>query len=123
MKILIYISGISAVILLIIRVLGLYIPALNINILLFTGIGLLVFIFIPMIVYYNRKQDQKIAEIIKSHKEKTSSKPGSKKDAKTKAKGWNMNNSPFRERRSGLNWGGGNIHAANAKRGSRRKFL
>jgi len=31
--------------------------------------------------------------------------------------------SDYRERKSGLNWGGGNVHAANASRGSRRKFM
>lgn len=31
--------------------------------------------------------------------------------------------SEYRERKSGLNWGGGNVHAANASRGSRRKFM
>jgi len=29
----------------------------------------------------------------------------------------------FRDRKSGLNWGGGNIKASEAKRGTKRKFL
>lgn len=31
--------------------------------------------------------------------------------------------SEYRERKAGLNWGGGNVHAANASRGSRRRFM
>jgi uncharacterized membrane protein len=31
--------------------------------------------------------------------------------------------SEYRERKSSLRWGGGNVHAANASRGSRRKFM
>ena len=42
---------------------------------------------------------------------------------KENPKGWGMNNSPFRERKAGLNWGGGNVHAANAKRNKGRGFL
>jgi hypothetical protein len=29
----------------------------------------------------------------------------------------------YKNRRSGLRWGGGNIHASNAERGTRKKFL
>ena len=38
-------------------------------------------------------------------------------------KGWDMNNSPFRARKSNATWGGGNIHGSVAKRGSRKPFL
>jgi len=38
-------------------------------------------------------------------------------------KGWGMNNSPFRKRKSGLTWGGGNIHASEASRKTRKSFL
>ena len=123
MKILIYTSGIFAVIFLLPGLLGFFIQALNTDILLYTGIGLLVFVFIPMVIFFHRRQNQKIDRIIKSYKGKSATKQGNKKNGETKAKGWSMNNSPFRERRSGLTWGGGNVHAANAKRGSRRKFL
>lgn len=40
-----------------------------------------------------------------------------------KVKGWDMNTSPFRDRKSGLRWEGGNIKGVNAKRASRRRFL
>jgi hypothetical protein len=29
----------------------------------------------------------------------------------------------YKNRKSGLRWGGGNVHASNAERGSRKKFL
>ena len=40
-----------------------------------------------------------------------------------KIKGWSMNSSPFRERKSGASWGGGNIHGAVPKRENRKKFF
>ena len=43
-------------------------------------------------------------------------------DSESPTVGWGMNNSPFRDRKSGLSWGGGNIHAANATRGRRKSF-
>lgn len=123
MKTLIYTSGIFGGLFLLLRLLGLFVQALNADILLYAGLGLFIFIFIPLSITYKRRQDQKIDKIIKSYKGKSASQLSGEKDNETKTRGWSMNNSPFRERRSGLNWGGGNVHAANAKRGRRRKFL
>ncbi|MGC9343192.1 MAG: hypothetical protein ACP5E3_10855 [Bacteroidales bacterium] len=122
MKTLIYISGISGIVLIVLRIIGIYSPVFESNVILYTGLALLVFIFIPLLIFENHKQKKKIDEIINNHKPKVNQGELSKNKIKT-GKGWSMNNSPFRERRSGLNWGGGNIHAAGAKRGSRRSFL
>lgn len=44
-------------------------------------------------------------------------------EGKDAPKGWGMNDSPFRKRKSGLSWGGGNIKASEASRGERRTFM
>jgi len=62
-------------------------------------------------------------EIIRKHREAGSSDNKRSESSDLKSNGWSMNNSPFRDRKGGLNWGGGNIHAAEASRKSRRSFL
>lgn len=47
--------------------------------------------------------------------------PIEEKTSKDKKK--TINYPSFRNQKRGLTWGGGNIHAANAKRGSKRGFL
>lgn len=85
----------------------------------------LVFLSIYLILYFRAKRlhAERMTEIIKKHKELKSSKKEDAKEEHTSAKGWSMNDSPFRERKSGLSWGGGNIHAAGASRNSRKSFL
>ena len=121
MKLTIYISGIIGGLLLLLRLLGVFISTLSTDILLYGGLGLLVFIFTPFLIVDKKRQDKKISAIIESHRGKTDHKKVRSEDKKTAARGWSMNNSPFRDRPSGLSWGGGNVHAANAKRGRRRR--
>jgi len=77
--------------------------------------------FLPISLVKRRRHREKMREIIRNYKEsgdpKVQNKPG-----ENTTEGWSMNNSPFRERKSGLNWGGGNIHALNATRGKRKSF-
>ncbi len=47
--------------------------------------------------------------------------PAKETETKTNIKG--TFSSPYRDRKSGLIWGGGNIKGANAQRGTRRSFL
>jgi hypothetical protein len=121
MKTIIYISGIAGTILLVLRIVGIFSPVFQNDLLLYTGGGLIFLVFIPLMIRDKSIREKKIDEIIQSYKDKKSKKTEIKKNHKL-AKGWNMNNSPFRKRRSGLNWGGGNVHAANAERGTRRGF-
>jgi len=60
--------------------------------------------------------------IIESYKKQKKSTQQIKK-GKSVTKGWGMNNSPYRKRKSGLNWSGGNIHASVASRKTRKPFL
>jgi len=67
--------------------------------------------------------NQKVKRIIQKHKGFKKEKNISDQKKKPTTKGWGMNDSPFRDRKSGLTWGGGNIKGASAKRGTRRSFL
>jgi len=82
-------------------------------------IGVLVLLFLFERYFYNKKIN-KIIKSFKDSKKKEGIKP---KDKNPTTKGWGMNDSPFRERKSGLSWGGGNIKGAGAKRGTRKTFL
>ena len=100
------------------------------------GILLFVLVLLPLLVGREVRQRRKVRRILESHRERKE--PGSsrkEKEAESEPggaenqgdpdapKGWGMNNSPFRTRKSGLTWGGGNIKASEAKRGTKRKFL
>lgn len=86
--------------------------------------GVILIIGITIAVHQIKKfrYNQRIHKIIESYK-------GSQKKEQKKLepvmvkKGWGMNNSPFRERKSGITWGGGHIKGASASRGSRKSFL
>ncbi|MDF1549034.1 MAG: hypothetical protein P1P88_14515 [Bacteroidales bacterium] len=122
MRIIIYISGILGGLLLMIGLIG-TINDFNYNaVFLISGLALIVPICIPLMIVDRYRYNKKIDHIIKTHKDKPS-KTKSISPVKSKVKGWGMNNSPFRERKSGLTWGGGNIKGANASRGTRKSFL
>lgn len=122
MKILIYLSGIAGIVLFVLRMIGLFSPPLENNVFLYIGSGLIFLVFIPLLWRESRMEEKRINKIIESYKEKEKVEVD-KEQGKATSKGWSMNNSPFRSRRSGLSWGGGNLHAANAKRGERKSFL
>lgn len=82
-------------------------------------IGVLILLFLFERYVYNKK----INKIIKSYKDSKKKEGIKPKEKKPTTKGWGMNDSPFRERKSGLTWGGGNIKGASAKRGKRKTFL
>ncbi|HYW96346.1 MAG TPA: hypothetical protein VE870_12210 [Bacteroidales bacterium] len=121
MKTLIYISGIIGGLLIVYWFSGIYQDPANSIFYLFSGVALICLVCLPLYYIDASRQKKKAETIIKSYgtdKEAVDSKKGQK----SPAKGWSMNNSPFRDRKSGLSWGGGNIHAANASRGKRRNF-
>lgn len=122
MKPAIYLSGITGLILLMTGTIGIITGFTYHKLFLISGLVLLALIFLPLVMIHKYRSDKKIDRIIDSYK------GGDKKTIRlekgdSKTRGWSMNNSPFRERRSGLTWGGGNIKGAGASRGSRKSFL
>jgi len=96
---------------------------LKLNIFFFISI---VVIFGFMLIFFlidKYLHNQKIKKIIKKYRGFKKEKNISDQKKKPTTKGWGMNDSPFKERKSGLTWGGGNIKGASAKRGTRRSFL
>lgn len=122
MRKLIYFSGIAGVLFLLIWLAGTFIELPVKNVFVIAGLGLLILVFLPLLIYDHYRQNKRIDEIIKSYEGKESKDKNIRKGEK-QSEGWNMNNSPFRSRRSGLSWGGGNIKASNATRGTRKNFL
>lgn len=118
----IYVSGITGGILLIFRAIGIIAEFSANSFLLYSGLFLLFIVCIPTYLYDKHMQDEEIKHIIASYKGRKK-KPLQIKKGNSKIEEWGVNNPPFRDHSSGLNWGGGNIHAAAASRGTRRKFL
>ena len=95
------------------------------------GILLFILVFLPVLLIRDYRQKRKVRQILEAHRqrnEQDSQGPDSGQteregDLDGAPEGWGMNNSPFRKRKSGLSWGGGNIKASEATRGERRKFL
>ncbi len=122
MRIIIYISGILGALLLMISLIGTITNFTYNAVFLIFGLALIILISIPLTVIDKHKHNKKIKSIIKSHSDKPPQ-HNSISSSKSEIKGWSMNNSPFRERRSGLTWGGGNIKGANATRGKRKSLF
>ena len=79
-------------------------------------------ICIPVYLYDKHLREQEIRQIIDSYKGRKKE-PLHIKKGNSEVEEWGINNPPFRDHHSGLSWGGGNIHAANASRGARRIFM
>ena len=122
MKIIMYISGITGILLLALRLLGTVMDFRENELMLIGGLILVGVVFFPLLLIDRHRHNKKIDNIIKSYEGREQEVKEIPKSGKG-SKGWGMNNSPFRERRSGLSWGGGNVKAAEATRGTRRKFL
>jgi hypothetical protein len=122
LKKIIYISGIAGGLLLVFWLIGLFVAFPKNNIILVSAFIVIVLVFFPLFFIDKYRQNKKINGIIDSYKNQKKSTPKIKK-GKSPIRGWGMNNSPFRERKSGLNWGGGNIHASVASRKTRKPFL
>ena len=85
------------------------------------GILLFILVILPVLIIRDVRHRRKIRKIIQSHRDNKLNIAGEDHLKNKKTKGWGMNNSPFRSRKSGLSWGGGNVHASHADRGTRRK--
>jgi hypothetical protein len=122
MRIIICISAIAGILLLALRTIGIMLEFPLNKVFLISGLVLLLLIFLPLVIIDIRLQNKKIDSIIDSYRG-TNKKAFQLKKGESKTKGWGMNNSPFRVRKSGVTWGGGNIKGANASRGTRKSFL
>lgn len=118
----IYVSGIIGMLLIVIRMIGLVAEFSLNRVFLFSGLILLFVVFLPLIIIERYRHNRKIKKILKSFKG-TDDKMVQIKAGENKTKGWDMNSSPYRERKSGLTWEGGNIKGTNATRGRRKPFL
>jgi len=104
MKASIYISGIAGVILIVLRLIGIYTESSYNDVILIMGL-ILLGIFIILIIVDKSFHNRRINNIIQSHERKKADIRPVNKD-ESKASGWSMNDSPFRERKSGLTWAG-----------------
>ena len=118
----IFVSGITGGILLIFRAIGIVAEFSFNGFLLYSGLILLLLICIPVYLYDKHLREQEIRQIIDSYKGKKQE-PLQIKKGNSVVEEWGINNPPFRDHHSGVSWGGGNIHAANASRGARRIFM
>jgi len=119
-RIIIYFSGFTGFLLISIYLIGLVADNSYNQIVLISGLILLLLICIPMIYFERLRQNRKIDEIIHQNKKSAKEKIGYSSETGKNVKGWSMNNSPYRERKSGASWSGGNIHGAIPKRQSRK---
>ena len=91
------------------------------------GFLLFVVVILPILLVRDYRHRKKVRKILRFYRERKNeditAEESEKLDSSSGTQGWGMNNSPFRNRKSGLSWGGGNIKASDATRGSRRKFM
>ena len=85
------------------------------------GIGLLLTIALPLffIDYFDRKKKLNKHKDFQPLDKKTTASYSSKQTTKKSVESYPS----FSQRKSGLKWGGGNIHGSIGKRGSKKKFL
>lgn len=121
MKTAIYLSGITGTLLLVFRIIGIMLEFQLNNVFLILGLALLLIVFLPLLIREKYLHNKEIDKIIDSYKKTDKTVGLEKRDSKTR--GWGVNNSPYRERKSGLTWGGGNVKGSGASRGTRRPFL
>jgi ABC-type transport system involved in multi-copper enzyme maturation permease subunit len=115
-----YFSVLLAVLLLAISLISIFLEQNYHSLLLPLGIGTLLLVTLPLILMTYRDASKKRKPQPNQHQIH-------KQKIKSTVKNTNDKNAPhypsFGKRRSGLTWGGGNIHASTAKRGSKRRFL
>jgi len=114
----IYFSAVLGLAFLAIRFIGLFIEVSHAKLFLLLGIGILVMVTLPLYFIERSRYKKMKAAILKKYQ----GGPGIREVKKPKNK--HASNYPsFRKQKSGLTWGGGNIHGSNAKRGSKKRFL
>jgi hypothetical protein len=121
MRIISSLSAITGIILIVLHLFGVY-AMISTSYFFFTGC---IFIMGSVIIHFYLKhiQERKIKSILEEYKNKKTEKEIPETIESVAFKGWSMNNSPFRSRKSGVTWYGGNMKGANAARGERKTFL
>ncbi len=114
----IYFSAILGLISLSIGFVGLFIELSDAKLWLLVGIGILVLVTLPLYFTEQARYKKKKASILKKYQGEHHIK--NLKKSKNKQ---TPDYPSFRKQKSGLTWGGGNIHGSSAKRGSKRGFL
>ncbi|MDF1570408.1 MAG: hypothetical protein P1P82_02190 [Bacteroidales bacterium] len=128
----IYISGFVAAFLLLGWLTALLMGMSAHLLMLAAGSVVFLFVYLPLVMKKRKIQRERMQAIIQKYqndrdtvrKIKLQKEPGhevSGEKTTKKKEGWTMNDSPFRERNTDVTWGGGNIHAANVSRGSRKR--
>lgn len=118
MKNSIYFSAVLGLTFLVLRFIGLFIDMSNKELFLWIGTGILLLVTLPLYLTDRIRYKKKKQTILKSfEKDNRKARPRAK-STKTGAE-----YPSFRKQKSGLTWGGGNIHGSSAKRGSKRGFL
>lgn len=121
MKKAIYISASLGAFLILISYIG---TKLDLNLIYWTlplGIGFLLIVALPLFIidYVDRLKKVNKERNFQSYDKKSQADDSSKQTKKKPIKDYPS----FSQRKSGLEWGGGNIHGSSAKRGSKRGFL
>ena len=118
MKNSIYFTVILGVIFLVIHFISQFLALGYSHLFLIIGLGILLVITLPLF-YLDRSRYTKHKKLIIKSSQQEKGNPKGKEVKKTEA----HNYPSFRNQKSGLTWGGGNVHASGAKRGSKRGFL
>ena len=121
MKKAIYISTFLGAFFILISYIGIKLDLYSIHWTLPLGVGLLLIVALPLFIidYYDRSKKMK-KDTNNQFPHKTVNAHHSSKQTKKKS----IEDYPtFSQRKRGLEWGGGNVHGAGAKRGSKRGFL
>lgn len=122
MKNLFGLFGLVGIVIGVLILLGIYTNYSNLTIYILSGLLLMGLIYSILTFIQNYQRNKKIKKIIESPKKKVIS-TSDKNKTPSKRTSSGLTNMSFRERKSGLTWGGGNIHGALAKRGNKKSFL
>jgi len=115
-----YFSVLLAVLFLAISLISIFLEQNYHSLLLPLGIGCLLLVTLPLILVQFRDHSSKLRRQRKAHDNLTKKKGSNPEKVSAKS---TPNYPSFGSRKSGLTWGGGNIHASTAKRGSKKRFL
>jgi hypothetical protein len=120
-KVIFYISGGAGIILLVVRFLGIFLKFPNNDLILFSALAVLGIICLPSYFISSFRNERSLEEPLNPLENEGEKSSETRKGAPKSQ--WGISKSPFRERKSGLTWGGGSVKGANATRGKRRGFL
>lgn len=118
MKYFIHFSGVLGFIFLIFSFIEISIEQTSDYLFVFLGIGIWLLVTLPLYFIDRYRYNSRKQAIINTYKK------GKKNKIETEYNKDNKVNYPsFRQQKSGLTWGGGNVHGSNAKRGYKKRFL